>query len=55
MIHQRQGLLLRLEPRDDVFRIHSGLDYFESDLPPDRLPLFSHKNHAPTAFANLLQ
>ena len=39
MIHQRQCLTFRLEPRDDFARVHSQLDDFERHLPAQRLGL----------------
>ena len=55
MIHQRQGLPLRLEAGDDLGRIHARLDDLEGDHSPDRLLLLGHVDHAEAAFADLLQ
>ena len=39
MIHQREGLPLGLEPRDDLAAVHPRLDDLERHLAPDRFRL----------------
>ena len=46
MVHQRQGLPLRLKPRDHIPGIHAGLDDLQSDLARDGCLLLGHINDA---------
>src|SRR5580704_14815648 len=55
MVHQRQGLSLRLEASDHFARIHPRLEDLERDEPTDRLELFRAKHDSETSFANRLQ
>jgi hypothetical protein len=55
VLHQRQCLPLGFKPRDHALRVHSRLDDFQSDPPPDRLLLFRHVNHATSALTYLLE
>src|SRR4029077_13830401 len=48
MIHQCQCLPLRFKPGDHVLRVHSRLDDFQRDPPPNRSPLLCHVNPAPS-------
>ena len=55
MIHHRQRLPLRLEPRDDLLGVHPQLDDLERHAPPHRLGLLRDIDHAAPAFADPLQ
>ena len=55
MIHHRQRLTLRFEPRYHLPRIHAGLEYLQRHAPPHRLRLFRHVNDPPAALTDLLQ
>src|SRR5438067_850846 len=55
MVHEGQGLALRLEPGDDVTSVHTELDDLQGDLAPDRFLLFGHVDYAAAAFADLFQ
>ena len=55
MIHHRQGLPLGLEPRDDLMRVHAGLDDLERHRAPDRLVLLSGVDDAEPTGADLVQ
>src|SRR4029077_14656915 len=55
MIHQRKGLPLRLKPGDHALRVHSRLDNFQRDPPPNRCLLLRHVNHAASALTYLLE
>ena len=55
MVHQRQRLPLRLEPRDNLARVHAGLDDLERYLALHRLDLLGHEHRAETTFADLLE
>ena len=55
VIHQRQGLPLRLEAGEDRPRIHAGLDQLERDLSFDRLDLLGEVDAAHSPFADLLR
>jgi hypothetical protein len=55
MVHHRQRLALRLEPRDDLLGIHPQLDDLERHPPPHRLGLLRHIDHAAAAFAHAFQ
>ena len=55
VIHQRQGLPLRLESSDDGFGVHPRFQDLEGDTPPNRGLLLGHENDADTALADLLQ
>ena len=50
MIHQSQGLALRLEPRDDLASVHALLDDLQSHAATDRLRLLRevHESHPPS-------
>jgi hypothetical protein len=54
MVHHGQGLTLSFKARDDLFRIHPGLDDLKGNSAPDRFLLLSHVNHPAPPFANLL-
>ena len=54
VVHQGQGLSLRLEPRQHRPRVHSLLDQLERHLPPHRLGLLGEVDAFPSAFADLL-
>ena len=55
VIHQGQGLPLRLEAGDDALGVHPQLDDLERDAPVNRFLLLGHINHAAAPFANLLE
>src|SRR5262245_40862210 len=55
MIHQRQRLPLRFETRDQLARVHAGLDDLECDLAAHRLPLLSHPYDAESALPDFLE
>ena len=55
MIHQRQRLPLRLEPRHHLPGIHPQFDDLEGHPALDRLPLLRHIHDPEPAFADLLQ
>src|SRR6266705_6521525 len=55
VVHQRQCLPLAFKPGDHALRVHSRLDDFQRDPPPDRLLLFSHVNHPASALTYLLE
>ena len=54
VVHQRQGLPLGLEPRDDLPRVHSELDDLERDFSPHRLGLLGTEHGAEAALAEHL-
>src|SRR6266581_6161117 len=55
VVHQRQRLTLGFKTADHALCVHSRLDDFQSDPPPDRLLLFSHVNYPASALTNLLE
>src|SRR5262245_2637710 len=55
MIHDCQGLSLRLEASDDLSRVHAGFEDLQGHLAAYRLELFRHVNDAKPALADLLQ
>jgi hypothetical protein len=55
MVHQRQGLPLRLEACDHLARVHTRLDNFQRHAPFDRALLLGQKDYAKPAFADLLK
>ena len=55
MVHQRQGLALRLEPGHDLPGVHARLDHLEGHQAAHRCLLLGHIYHPAPAFANLLQ
>ncbi len=55
MIHQRQGLLFRLEAGDHLAGVHARLDDLERDFAADRLALLGHIDHPHAPFADFLQ
>jgi serine/threonine protein kinase len=55
MVHDRQGLPLRLETGDDLARVHARLEQLERDLAAHRLYLLGHEDHAKAALADLFQ
>src|SRR5207245_5806147 len=55
MVHEGQRLPLRLEPGDDLPRVHAGFDDLECDLALDGVRLLGHEYGAHAAFADLLQ
>ena len=54
VVHQGQGLPLRLEPGQDGPRVHARLDQLERHLPLDRLRLLGEVDGAHAPFADLL-
>src|SRR5580692_5430646 len=55
VVHQRQGLELGLESREDLMRVHAGPDDLERHLPPDRSLLIGDVDDAEPPLADLLQ
>src|SRR5260221_13627332 len=55
VIHHRQCLPLCFKPGDHALRVHSRLDYFQSDPPPHGFLLFRHVNHPASALTYLLE
>jgi hypothetical protein len=55
MIHHRQRLPLRLEPRDDLLGVHAQLDDLERHPPSHRFGLLGHIHHPAAALADLFQ
>ena len=55
VLHECQGLSLRLEAGDDLATVHSRLDDLQCDATFDRAGLLSQVNDAHPAFADLLQ
>src|SRR6266540_4442743 len=55
MVHQRQGLPLGLEARDDLAAVHAGLDDLEGDLALHGLGLLGQEDRAHAALAELLE
>jgi hypothetical protein len=54
MVHEGERLPLRLEPGEDLPRVHPRLDDLERDPPPDRLGLLGHPDRPHAAFADLV-
>ena len=55
MVHQGQGLPLRLEAGDDLPRVHAQLDDLQGHPAADRLLLLGHVDDRHAAFADLLE
>jgi hypothetical protein len=55
MIHHRQRLPLRLEPRDHRLGVHAQLDDLQRDAAAHGFGLLGDIDHAATAFAHFLQ
>ncbi len=55
MIHQREGLALRLEAGDDFAGVHAELDHFQRGAADDGLLLLGHIDDAATALADFLE
>jgi hypothetical protein len=55
VVHQGQGLPLRLEARQHLLAVHPRLDQLDSDEALDRLGLLGHPDRAHAAFAHRLQ
>src|SRR5207248_3126487 len=55
VVHDRQRLPFRLETRDDLARVHAGLDDLQSDLAAHRLGPFGYEDDAEAALADLLE
>jgi hypothetical protein len=55
VVHEGQRLALRLEPGDDLRRVHPRLDQLDRHEPPDRLGLLGHPDGAQAALADPLQ
>jgi len=54
VVHQRQRLPLRLEPRQHLSAVHPGLDELHGDRAPDRLGLLGRPDLAHAALADRL-
>ena len=55
VVHEGQGLSLRLEAGDDLAGVHAQFDDLEGDLAADGLLLLGHVDHRHAALADLLQ
>ena len=55
VFHQRQGLAFGLEARDDLSRVHPGLDDLHRHLTAHRMELLGEPHLAHAAFAQALQ
>jgi hypothetical protein len=55
MVHHRERLALRLEPRDDLLRLQSAAHDLQRDPPADRAQLVSQVDLAHPALADLLE
>ncbi len=55
MVHECQGLALRLEAGDHLAGVHARLEDLEGHLAADRLLLLGHEHQAEAALADLLQ
>ena len=55
MVHEGQGLPLRLEAGDDLPGVHAGLDQLDGHQPLDRLGLLGHPDAAHATFADFFQ
>ena len=50
-VHQRQGLALRVEPGEDLARVHARLDHLQRDLAANWVVLLGEVDHAHSALA----
>jgi hypothetical protein len=55
VVHERQGLPLRLEAGEDLPAVHAGLDDLQGNLAANRMLLLGHVDDAHAAFADLLE
>src|SRR5437879_1729364 len=55
MLHHRQRLSLRFEPRDDVARVHSNLNNLQRHASANWLCLLSQINYSAASLADLLE
>jgi hypothetical protein len=55
MVHERQRLAFRLKARDDLPRVHPGLDDLKRYAAADRRLLFRRVNGTEAALADQLQ
>jgi hypothetical protein len=55
MVHQRQRLPLRVEPRDHLLRAHPQLDQLQRHPPPNRRLLLRHVNNPAATLPDFLQ
>ena len=51
MVHECEGLALRLEPRHDLSRVHADLDHLERHLAAEGLRLLGQVDDPHSAFA----
>ena len=54
VVHQRQRLPLRLEPGDDIARVHARLDDLQGHLAANGVPLLGDEDQAKASLADLL-
>jgi len=55
VVHQSQRLPLRLEPREDLLRVHAGFDDLQRDPAAEGSLLLSEVDDPHAALANLLE
>ncbi len=55
VVHQRQRLALGLEARDDLARVHAGLEDLQRHAPADRMLALGEEDRTEAALADLLQ
>ena len=55
MIHHRQGLPLGLEPSENLFGVHAGLDELDGDFAFDGTLLLCHPDRAHAALADVFE
>ena len=55
LVHQGESLAFRLEPGNDLFRIHAPLDELESHFAADGLLLLGLVNDTHAAFADFTE
>jgi hypothetical protein len=55
VVHEGQRLPLRLEPGEDLGRVHAGLDDLEGDGAANRFRLLGHEDDAHAPLANPLE
>jgi hypothetical protein len=53
VIHQSQGLPLRLEPGNDLIAVHARLEHFQRNTAPNRFVLLSQVNDAKATLTEL--
>ena len=54
MVHQGQGLALRLKSGHHLAGVHTRFEHLQGHFAPNRMRLLSHEDDAEAAFADLL-